>query len=95
MLGNTLWVGLAPILAAAVASGITWFVQKESAWVGTFKGYAAQVAAVVGPALIQWATSATGFDFSTAETLAASLVAWIGVHLGVKAASVNPAARTR
>jgi hypothetical protein len=92
-LGSSLWTGLAPILATAVAAGITWFVQKANDLVGTTKGYLYQVLGVAIPAVIGYFASKTGFDVSTPALLAGSIVGWLGVHLGVQAASVNPAAR--
>jgi hypothetical protein len=87
------WAGLSPIIMAGIAAVVTWFVQKEQTWVGSLKGYVAQVAAVLAPAIVHWAAGASGFDFSTVETFAASVVGWLAVHLGVKAASANPSAR--
>ena len=92
-LGGSVWTGLAPILATAVAAGVTWLVQKTNGLVGGLKGYAAQVAAVVVPAALQWFSAHSGFSTATAETFAASFIGWLAVHLGVHAASVNPQAR--
>jgi hypothetical protein len=86
-LGSTVWSGLAPILIALVAAGVTWASQTVNTLKGQLSGYALQAAVVLIPAIVGYVQARTGWDLSSAALAASGVVGWLGRQIGVKMAA--------